>query len=134
MSKLTEIRGIDEDALAKLNGAGIVTIEDFIQQCGEKKGRKEIAGQTGIDEKQILQWLNRADLSRIKGVSTLYADLLEFAGVDTVSELAQRKPENLQAKMAEVNEEKQLVQRVPPLALVEDWVSQARELPRVINY
>jgi len=134
MSKLTEIRGIDEDAQNKLKNVGIASIEEFIEQCGDKKGRKEIAGQTGIDEKQILQWLNRADLSRIKGVSTLYADLLEFAGVDTVPELAQRKAENLQAKMAVVNEEKQLVQRVPPLALVEDWVSQAKELPRVINY
>ncbi len=134
MSKLTEIRGIDEHAQNKLKNAGIATIEELIAQAGEKKGRKEIAGQTGIDEKEILHWLNRADLSRIKGVSTLYADLLEFAGVDTVPELAQRKPENLQEKMSEVNEEKQLVQRVPPLALVEDWVSQAKELPRVINY
>lgn len=134
MSKLTEIRGIDEDTQNKLKNVGIASIGEFIEQCGDKKGRKEIAGQTGIDEKQILQWLNRADLSRIKGVSTLYADLLEFAGVDTVPELAQRKAENLQAKMAVVNEEKQLVQRVPPLALVEDWVSQAKELPRVINY
>ncbi len=134
MSKLTEIRGIDEDAQNKLNNAGIASIEEFIEQCGDKKGRKQIAEQTGIDEKEILHWLNRADLSRIRGVSTLYADLLEFAGVDTVPELAQRKPENLQAKMAEVNEENQLVQRVPPLTLVEDWVSQAKELPRVINY
>ena len=102
--------------------------------CCDKKGRKEIAEKSGVSEKMILNWVNRADLSRIKGVSTQYADLLECAGVDTVPELAQRNAENLQLKMAEVNEEKNLVRKVPVLSQVEDWVAQAKELPRVITH
>lgn len=82
----------------------------------------------------MLNWVNRADLSRIKGVSTQYADLLECAGVDTVPELAQRNAANLQAKMAEVNEEKNLVRKVPSPSQVEDWVAQAKELPRAVCY
>jgi len=87
-----------------------------------------------VSEKQLLNWVNRADLSRVKGVSTQYADLLEAAGVDTVPELAQRNAENLQVKMAEVNEEKNLVRKVPSTSQVEDWVGQAKQLPRAVNY
>lgn len=85
-------------------------------------------------EKRVLNWLNRADLARIKGVSTQYADLLECAGIDTVPELAQRNAENLLAKMVEVNEEKNLVRQVPSASQVETWVTLAKVLPRVINH
>jgi predicted flap endonuclease-1-like 5' DNA nuclease len=93
-----------------------------------------MAEATGISDKLILEWTNLADLFRIKGVGEEYADLLEEAGVDTVVELATRKPENLVAKMAEVNESKKLVRRLPVLSQVEDWVAQAKQLPRVIEY
>jgi predicted flap endonuclease-1-like 5' DNA nuclease len=134
MTKLLVIEGIGEAYAAKLEEAGVTSIESLLEACCEKKGRKSIAEQTGISEKLILNWVNRADLSRINGVSTQYADLLECAGVDTVPELAQRKPENLQAKMLEVNEEKNLVRKVPSVSQVEDWVAQAKELPRVIKH
>jgi predicted flap endonuclease-1-like 5' DNA nuclease len=81
-----------------------------------------------------LKWINRADLARIKGIGSEYADLLENAGVDTVPELAQRNPGNLHQKMVEVNEEKQLVRQVPALSQVTDWIAQAKELPRIITY
>jgi predicted flap endonuclease-1-like 5' DNA nuclease len=73
-------------------------------------------------------------LARIKGASTQYADLLEKAGVDTVPELAQGNTENVQKKMAEVNEESNLVPKVAALSPVEGWVAQAKELPRKISH
>jgi predicted flap endonuclease-1-like 5' DNA nuclease len=75
-----------------------------------------------------------ADLFRIKGIGQEYADLLEAAGVDTVPELSQRKPENLHKKLAEINEEKKLVRRVPSPAEVTGWVEQGKQLPRVVTY
>jgi predicted flap endonuclease-1-like 5' DNA nuclease len=134
MAKLSEIEGIGEAYSTKLEDAGITSLENLLEICCVKKGRKEMAEKSGISEKLILEWVNRADLSRIKGVSTQYADLLECAGVDTVPELAQRKPENLLAKMIEVNEEKSLVRKVPTESQVQDWVAQAKELPRVITH
>jgi len=134
MAKLSEIEGIGEAYAAKLEEAGITSLENLLQEGCEKKGRKEISEKSGLTEKQILNWVNRADLSRIKGVSTQYADLLKFAGVDTVPELAQRKAENLQLKMTELNVEKNLVRKVPTTAQVEEWVAQAKELPRVITH
>ena len=134
MAKLSEIEGIGEAYSGKLKEAGITSLENLLEICCDKKGRKEAAEKSGISEKQILNWVNRADLSRIKGVSTQYADLLKFSGVDTVPELALRNPENLQIKMSEINEAKKLVRKEPVVSQVRDWIAQAKELPRVITH
>jgi len=134
MARLSEIEGIGEAYAAKLEEAGIVSLEHLLKACCEKKGRKETAEKSGISEKLLLNWVNRADLSRIKGVSTQYADLLECAGVDTVPELAQRNAENLQSKMSDINGEKNLVRKLPTLSQVQDWVEQAKILPRVVTH
>ncbi|WP_299770549.1 DUF4332 domain-containing protein [uncultured Pseudoteredinibacter sp.] len=134
MAKLSDIEGIGEVYASKLEAAGVTSLENLLEKCAQKSGRKDVAEASGLSEKQILNWANRADLARVKGVSTQYADLLEFAGVDTVPELAQRNAENLAVKMAEVNEEKNLVRQVPSASQVADWVAQAKDLPRAIHY
>ncbi len=134
MTHLSEIEGIGATYAEKLEAADIHSIEKLLELGCEKKARKELAEQTGISEKLILNWVNRADLARVKGIGTQYADLLEHAGVDTVPELAQRRPDNLHAKMQEVNETKKLVRSLPALSQVEKWVAQAKELPRMINH
>jgi predicted flap endonuclease-1-like 5' DNA nuclease len=134
MTKLVEIEGIGETYAAKLQDAGVTSLEDMLKKGATKKGRKELEDTSGISGKLILRWINMADLFRIKGIGEQYSDLLEAAGVDTVPELAQRKPENLHAKMVEVNEAKNLVRALPALSAVESWVASAKELPRVVTY
>ncbi len=134
MKKIDLIEGIGEAYREKLNAEGIVTVEQLLEACRTKKDRKALAEKTETTEKQVLTWANHADLFRIKGVAGQYADLLEAAGVDTVSELAQRAPENLTQRMEQLNEEKHLVRSVPYLKMVKKWVAQAKELPRVLEY
>ncbi|PIE90246.1 MAG: ferredoxin [Acidobacteria bacterium] len=134
MAKITDIEGIGPANAEKLKAAGVNTLEGLLKLGCEKKGRKGISEKAGIDEKTILNWVNRADLTRIKGVSTQYADLLKFAGVDTVPELAQRNAANLTAKMIEVNTAKKLVRKLPTESQVTNWVAQAKELPRIIKH
>ncbi|PPD57896.1 DUF4332 domain-containing protein [Dehalogenimonas etheniformans] len=134
MASISEIEGIGPKNAEKLNTVGIKTVEKLLEMGASPKGRKEIAEKTGIGEVSILEWVNRADLFRIKGVGEEFSDLLEAAGVDTVKELAQRKPDNLLAKLTEVNMEKKLVRRMPVLSAVTDWVKQAKELPRIVTY
>ncbi len=134
MEKLSDIKGMDDAAIKAISDAGIQNAEAFLQACAQKKDRKALAEKTGLGERALLDWANRVDLSRIKGVSTQYADLLESAGVDTVPELAQRNAANLHAKMSELNETEQLVKKLPTVSQVEDWIAQAKELPRAIHY
>ncbi|HET89497.1 MAG TPA: DUF4332 domain-containing protein [Chloroflexi bacterium] len=134
MTKLTKIEGIGETYAQQLREAGIATLEALLEQGAAPRGRKEIAEKTGISDKLILKWINRADLFRIKGVGEEYGDLLEVAGVDTVPELAQRNPENLYQKVIEVNEEKRLVRRPPTQEQIRGWIEQAKGLDRVVTY
>ncbi|MDO4695643.1 DUF4332 domain-containing protein [Porphyromonas sp.] len=132
--KIEEIEGIGPVLGKKFRAAGITSTDALLKACTTKKNRKELAEKVGINEAQVLKFANQVDLFRIKGVGSEYAELLEAAGVDTVKELAQRKPENLCEKMAEVNEKKKLVRRVPPLKSVQNWIEQAKTLPRALEY
>ena len=134
MTKLSVIEGIGETYEKKLKEAGIGSIEDLLASCAYKKDRAALAEKVSVSEKLILKWANHADLARINGIGGEYAELLEASGVDTVPELSNRKAENLYAKMVEVNEVKKLVRKIPSAKQVEDWISQAKELPRVLEY
>ncbi len=132
--KIEEIEGIGPVMGEKLRAAGVKTTDALLENTKTKKQRQSLAEATGISEKLILRFANMADLFRINGVGQEFAELLEAAGVDTVPELAQRRPDNLTAKMEEVNAEKKLTRRTPSLKEVEKWVAEAKELPRALEY
>ena len=134
MKSLVMIEGIGETYAAKLKEAGVGSVEALLKRGSTRKGRETLAEAAGVSEKLVLKWTNHADLARIRGVGGEYAELLEAAGVDTVPELAGRKPENLFAKMVAVNGEKKLVRKLPTEKQVAGWVEQAKGLDRVIQY
>ncbi len=134
MNKIEDIEGIGPAYAEKLIAANIKTVEDILRIGARKEGRNLISEKTGISKVLILNWVNRADLTRIKGVRTQYADLLEAAGVDTVPELGQRNAENLTLQLKEVNKRRNMVRRVPNPGDVENWIKQAKDLPRVVEY
>jgi predicted flap endonuclease-1-like 5' DNA nuclease len=134
MPKVIDIEGIGPVYAKKLNEAGIKTTDDLLKAGATAKGREELATKVGADNKHILEWVNRSDLYRIKGVGRQYSDLLENAGVDTIVELTKRVPENLLAKMLEVNAAKKLVKRPPPISFVKNWIEQAKKLKRAVEY
>lgn len=131
---IESIEGIGPKLGAALRTAGVRSVAGLLKAGADKKSRKALAEKSGISEKRILKCVNMADLFRINGVASQYAELLECAGVDTVKELKHRNAENLAAKMAEVNEAKSLVRRPPSAAVVSDWVAQAKKLPGVVTY
>ena len=134
MAKIEEIEGIGPAYAEKLAAAGIGTVEALLEQGATAAGRKAIGESTGIGVVLLLRWVNHADLYRISGIGKQYAELLEAAGVDTVPELAQRNGANLHEKLAAVQEEKKLTGRVPAFSQVEDWIQQAKNLPRVVTH
>lgn len=134
MTALSKIEGIGEKYAAKLKEAGIESIEALLEAGATPKGRKELAEKTGAGNEQIMDWVNRADMFRVKGIGEEYSDLLEKAGVDTVAELAQRNASNLHAKLVEINAEKKLVRKMPTEDQVAGWIEFAKTLPKVIQY
>lgn len=134
MTNIKKVEGIGDVFASKLKIIGITSTESLLEKGSTPKGRQEVAEKSGISDKLILEWVNRVDLFRVNGVGEEYSDLLEAAGVDTVIELAQRRADNLAKKMEEVNTAKKLVRRLPTQAQVQDWIEQAKKLPRKVNY
>ena len=134
MASLKSIEGIGAAFAKKLAGAGVGSTDTLLAKGATKKGRKELQEQTGISQKLILEWVNHADLFRIKGIGGQYADLLEEAGVDTVPELATRKADALTAKMMQVNAKKNLTNRPPSLKEVTKWIAAAKKMKRAVQY
>jgi predicted flap endonuclease-1-like 5' DNA nuclease len=132
--KLESIEGIGPAYATELRMGGVGSIESLLEKGATKRGREDMARVTGLSEVRILEWVNRADLYRVKGVGGQYSDLLEQAGVDTVMELAQRNPKNLHVTLFETNERCHLVRKLPTEGQVKNWVKYAKTLKRVVEY
>ena len=132
--RISDIEGIGVKTSKILKAAKVTTVEDLLDAAGSKKGRAQLSKETDISESVLLKYANMADLFRVKGVASQYAELLERAGVDTVKELKHRNAGNLVTKMNEVNAEKNLVRKTPSLTSVEGWIKQAKALPAKISH
>ena len=135
MAKSIEaIEGIGPKYGAKLRAIGCSSPAKLLKDGADRKGRKAIAQKAGISDSIVLRCVNMADLFRIKGVATQYAELLEAAGVDTVKELRNRNAANLTEAMRTTNDKKRLVRQVPSQKMVEKWVAQAKKLKPMVTY
>jgi len=132
--RIADIEGIGSVYARKLAKLGIRSTDALLKKGATSKARKELVAVSGIGHKLILEWVNLADLYRIKGVGSEYSDLLEEAGVDTVVELAKRDADHLSAKMMDINQKKNLVNKLPGRKVVRKWIQQAKRLPRVVSY
>lgn len=132
--KIEDVEGIGPVTGEKMRAAGVKDTDALLAQSRTPAQRKQLAQGSGLSEGQILKFANMADLYRIKGVGSEYAELLEAAGVDSVAELAQRNPAELTAALKSVNEAKKLARRAPNESEVTQWVAHAKDLPRMIEH
>lgn len=132
--KIEEIEGIGPSYAEKLAEAGISTTGKLLDECCSRKGRQAMAESTGVSEKLLLKWSNMADMMRISGIGPQFAEMLEAAGVDTVKELAQRRADNLAAKMEEVKEAKRIAKATPAESIVAGWIKSAGDTPPRMTY
>ncbi len=129
-----DMEGIGPAYGEKLVAAGVKDTDGLLNAAKTAKGRKELSEKTGLPEGSILKWTNMADLYRLNGVGSEYAELLEASGVDTVKELKHRNAANLAEQMTAVNTEKKLTRRVPNADQLQKWIDEAKTLPPMIEH
>ena len=132
--KIEDVEGIGPVIGEKLRAAGVANTDALLANSKTPAQRQALAEASGLSEAQVLKLANMADLYRIGGVSSEFAELLVAAGVDTIAELAQRNAENLSKRMAKLNQEMDLTCHVPLESQVTRWVEQAKILPRMLEY
>ena len=133
--KIEDVEGIGPIFAEKLKAAGVNTTDDLLDRGGSKAGRTSLASASGLTETQLLEWVNHADLMRINGVGSEYADLLEAAGVDSCTELAQRNAANLAVTFQELDAARpNWIRQIPSEATVEAWIAEAKTMEAVVAH
>jgi predicted flap endonuclease-1-like 5' DNA nuclease len=133
---IEKIKGLTSENLEKLNAQGITFTKEFLNAAATPKGRTELSTKTGIEKELILKWANHCDLMRIPGIGFEEADILEKIGVDTILELAKRKPENLHTSLDEYLK-KTSGRWYPDLETVQKWILYAGNrtlFQRILKY
>ncbi len=123
--RISAIKDMDATAQSNLQKRNIKTTDDFLNHTATPQQRTALAKELGVSTSQLTEWINRADLMRLKGVGTEMANLLEESGVDSCKELQHRKPETLTTKLKETNDTRRITHHAPTLAQVQEWVSEA---------
>jgi predicted flap endonuclease-1-like 5' DNA nuclease len=134
--QIENIEGIGPAYAAKLREQGITNTKTLLQKLASRKDRTAVAQATGISDKRLLGFANKADLMRIAGIGPQMSDLLEAIGINTVPQLAQRADhEALRERMRFANEiSKAFVKQLPTPAQVRKWIDTAKTLDRTIQY
>ena len=133
--KVVDVEGIGPTYAGKLEAAGVATTDDLIERGATASGRAGLEAATGISGTLLLEWVNHADLMRLDGVGSEYADLLEAAGVDSCAELAQRNAANLALTFQELDAARpNWIRQVPSEATVTGWIDQAKKLDKVVSH
>jgi len=127
------IEGIGSSRGRMLRNAGIRTVDDLLRAGATRRGRQRIANEIGVSYATMHKWVYRGDLLRVRGIGRQYSELLETAGVATLTDLSTRNPRFLWQTLKLVNRERKLVRRIPPLKTIENWVHKAKFLEPIVE-
>jgi predicted RecB family nuclease len=128
MSDLLVVDNISPLKVRKLEGIGIRSRADLLRIGRSQLGRQDIARRTGIGVRQLTDWLNKADLMRIDGLTMTMIRLLEVAGIETIEDLAVARPEAIQRKLQEFSKRQSPNLQLPDQGDLNRWVEAANQL------
>jgi hypothetical protein len=131
---IAKLDGMTAPTAAKLKKQGIRTAEKLIELASPVRSRKRLAQETGIAERQLLEWVNLAHYLQIKGMGAAKAKLIRSTGVTTVRDLSFRNPARLALAMREANDRLKLVRALPSEPSVKALIERARKHDGKITY
>jgi len=133
MASISSIRSIGHRNATKLRKSKVRTTESLLDQASTRRGRSVVSERTGIPSADLLKWANQADIMRVGGIGSEYADLLSAVGIDTIKVLRRRNAENLMVAMTQINTRRRLVQRLPTIEMVQGWIDDSGQLDPIVS-
>lgn len=130
---VSKLRGISVIIRRKLKRQGITYTQQLLAAAGASGARRQLAREADIDEEVLTRLVERADLARVKGVGAIFADMLNWLGVDRVSDLARQDPTEFHRMLQSLNAAERFARRAPTPEEVRDWIAQARTLRPLVD-
>jgi len=125
---ISDLKGLQPEVKTKLELEGIRNTQQFLERTRTAQQRTELAHKVGTTPGALKELANRADLMRLAGVGGDFSNMLEEAGVNSCKELQHRVPEKLYTSLEAIHSDKKIGHRVPALAQVTEWISEAKKL------
>ncbi|MEW6377419.1 MAG: DUF4332 domain-containing protein [Thermodesulfobacteriota bacterium] len=122
-TRLEDAYWIDLKYQKELPKVGIATLDDLLSKTREKKERDELALRLLIPKEELVQWVEKARLVKLKGLGVENLRLLEGVGIHSVSALAKEDSEKLYTKMEQIFH----VKPPPKKAKIRIWVREAQK-------
>jgi hypothetical protein len=121
--RLADAYWIDPQYRTELPKVGISTFDDLFSKTSEKKELDELALRLLIPRELLIQWVEKARMTQLKGLGVENLRVLEGVGIDSISALAKEHPEVLYDKIEQGSRE-----GVPPQkAKIRIWVREAKK-------
>lgn len=122
--RLKDAYWIEPEYQKELPRVGIANLDDIILKTREKKERDELALRLLIPKEKLIQWVEKAQLVKLKGLGVENLRLLEGADIHSISKLAEQDPDILYEKMIQ-NFPGRPIPRKEKIRL---WVREARKV------
>lgn len=126
--KMTDLKGVDQDLVAKLKAAGVETTSEMMKVWHDPDRRTQLAASSGLSEDQFQRMVSLARMARMQGVGPKYAELLVTAGVIGRKSLSRHTPETLVKHLAEVSASQKLTGPIPTLAEAVAWFADMKPI------
>ncbi len=121
---ITLLRSVTDEVANRLRQAGLHRPSSLIEATSSLEQCRSAAERTGIDLQTLWRLGNQAELMLIRGVGTVYVDLLEHLNVRSVADLAASSTETLYARM-HAAEDTRIAWRLPSRSDLDGWIRQA---------
>lgn len=133
MARILDLRYLEPDEAERLVDFGVASTDRLLLIAAHKRGREDVSRETGIAQERLLHVVHLADMIRVKGIGSEYSDLLDEAGVQTLAQLRDCSPDDLHQQLVALNDESQVVRRLPSPHDVDGWVAAAQNLSSVVS-
>ena len=100
--QINKFKGISYELKIELKKHGFNNSDQILEATRTPAGRQSVAASLGRDSQMDLEPPHRPDIARVNGIGGVFSHRPEQAGVDTVKELATRRPDTLHAKLLEI--------------------------------
>ncbi len=127
LSSIDLVEPAQAEALARL---GIVTTQDLWKATRTPGQVRRLARALKVSARTIRDWGDFCEVLQIEGVGPKVVRVLRLAGVRRLRDLASKDPERLATRIREVNQEHEILGKLPDVETVRAWVEAAARLTR----
>jgi hypothetical protein len=121
--RLKDAYWIEPHYREELPRVGIASLDDLLRKTKERTELDELALRLLAPKEEVIPWIEKARLARLKGLGISQLRLLESVGISSVSALALQDPDKLHERLTQTYPDRP----IPGLPKIRIWIGAAQK-------